>query len=142
MDIQIKYKNGQMNIHMNIFFPTSQARLKKLLKVVELDFEHRDEIFQTMYQFFQGKVNELEEKRISSGKKAVDYKQKIADISIKIESEKYSNGVKLTKNELEKTKLEYRYLKIRYSKSMSDFNKAVKQKKQFLKYIEILEQRK
>ena len=107
-----------------------------------MDFEHRDEIFQTMYQFFQDKVNELEEKRISSGKKAVDYKQKIADISIKIESEKYSNGVKLTKNELEKTKLEYRYLKIRYSKSMSDFNKAVKQKKQFLKYIEILEQRK
>ena len=57
-----------MNIHMDIFFPTSQARLKKLLKVVELDFEHRDEIFQTMYQFFQGKVNELEEKKISSGK--------------------------------------------------------------------------
>lgn len=59
MDIQIKYDNGQMNIRMDAFFPTSQARLKKLLKVVDLDFEHREEIMQTMQQFFQDKVNEL-----------------------------------------------------------------------------------
>ena len=59
MDIQIKYDNGQMNIRMDAFFPTSQERLKKLLKVVDLDFEHREEIIQTMQQFFQDKVNEL-----------------------------------------------------------------------------------
>lgn len=34
--------------------------------------------------------------------KAVDYKQKNCRYIYKIESEKYSNGVKLTKNELEK----------------------------------------
>lgn len=50
MDIQIKYDNGQMNIHMDAFFPTSQARLKKLLKIVDLDFEHRNDIVQTMHQ--------------------------------------------------------------------------------------------
>lgn len=66
-----------MNIHMDIFFPTSQARLKKLLKVVELDFEHRDEIFQTMYQFFQGKVNELEEKKSVQGKKLLTINRKL-----------------------------------------------------------------
>lgn len=64
MDIQIKYDNGQMNIRMDAFFPTSQARLKKLLKVVDLDFEHREEIIQTMQQFFQDKVNELEARSI------------------------------------------------------------------------------
>lgn len=58
MDIQIKYDNGQMNIHMDAFFPTSQARLKKLLKIVDLDFEHRNDIVQTMQQFFQDKVKE------------------------------------------------------------------------------------
>lgn len=63
MDIQIKYDNGQMNIHMDAFFPTSQARLKKLLKIVDLDFEHRNDIVQTMQQFFQDKVKELEEKK-------------------------------------------------------------------------------
>lgn len=91
MDIQIKYDNGQMNIHMDAFFPTSQARLKKLLKIVDLDFEHRNDIVQTMQQFFQDKVKELEERRISSGKKAVEYKQKIADTAAIIESRKHPN---------------------------------------------------
>lgn len=142
MDIQIKYDNGQMNIHMDAFFPTSQARLKKLLKVVDLDFEHRDEIIQTMQQFFQDKVTELEERRISSGKKSIEYKQKIADTTAMIESKKHPNGVRLTKDELEKLKEENKHFKAVYSGCMSDFNRCIKQKNMFLKHLEILEQRK
>ncbi|WP_425755394.1 hypothetical protein ACPW7J_12975 [Ihubacter sp. rT4E-8] len=142
MDIQIKYDNGQMNIRMDAFFPTSQARLKKLLKVVDLDFEHREEIMQTMQQFFQDKVNELEEKRISSGKKAVEYKQKIADTTAIIESRKHPNGVPLTKDELADIKEQNKHLKAVYAGCMSDFNRSIRQKDLFLKHLEILEQRK
>ena len=142
MDIQIKYDNGQMNIHMDAFFPTSQARLKKLLKVVDLDFEHRDEIIQTMQQFFQGKVKELEEKRISSGKKAVEYKQKIADTGAIIESKKHPNGVKLTKDELADIKEQNKHFKAVYAGCISNFNRSIRQKDLFLKHLEILEQRK
>ena len=142
MDIQIKYDNGQMNIHMNAFFPISQARLKKLLKVVDLDFEHRDEIIQTMQQFFQGKVKELEEKRINSGKKAVEYKQKIADTGAIIESKKHPNGVKLTKDELVNIKEQNKHFKAVYAGCISDFNRSIRQKDLFLKHLEILEQRK
>lgn len=142
MDIQIKYDNGQMNIHMDAFFPTSQARLKKLLKVVDLDFEHRDEIIQTMQQFFQDKVEELEEKRISSGKKAVEYKQKIADTGAIIESKKHPNGVKLTKDELADIKEQNKHFKAVYAGCISNFNRSIRQKDLFLKHLEILEQRK
>ena len=142
MDIQIKYDNGQMNIRMDAFFPTSQARLKKLLKVVDLDFEHREEIMQTMQQFFQDKVNELEEKRISSGKKAVEYKQKIADTTAIIESRKHPNGVRLTKDELADIKEQNKHFKAVYAGCMSDFNRSIRQKDLFLKHLEILEQRK
>lgn len=142
MDIQIKYDNGQMNIHMDAFFPTSQARLKKLLKVVDLDFEHRDEIIQTMQQFFQDKVKELEERRINSGKKAVDYKQKIADTNAIIESRKHPNGVKLTKDELTDIKEQNKHFKAVYAGCSSDFNRSIRQKDLFLKHLEILEQRK
>ena len=142
MDIQIKYDNGQMNIRMDAFFPTSQARLKKLLKVVDLDFEHREEIIQTMQQFFQDKVNELEEKRISSGKKAVEYKQKIADTTAIIESRKHPNGVPLTKDELADIKEQNKHFKGVYAGCLSDFNRSIKQKDLFLKHLEILEQRK
>ena len=142
MDIQIKYDNGQMNIRMDAFFPTSQARLKKLLKVVDLDFEHREEIIQTMQQFFQDKVNELEEKRISSGKKAVEYKQKIADTTVILESRKHPNGVPLTKDELADIKEQNTHFKAVYAGCLSDFNRSIRQKDLFLKHLEILEQRK
>jgi hypothetical protein len=115
MDIQIKYDNGQMNIHMDAFFPTSQARLKKLLKIVDLDFEHRNDIVQTMQQFFQDKVKELEEKRISSGRKAVEYKQKVADTAAIIESRKHPNGVPLTKDELADMKEQNKHFKAVYA---------------------------
>ena len=142
MDIQIKYDNGQMNIHMDAFFPTSQARLKKLLNVVDRDFEHREEIMQTMQQFFQDKVNELEERRISSGKKAVEYKQKVADTTAIIESRKHPNGVPLTKDELVDIKEQNKHFKAVYTGCLSDFNRRIKQKDLFLKHLEILEQRK
>ena len=142
MDIQIKYDNGQMNIRMDAFFPTSQARLKKLLNVVDLDFEHREEIMQTMQQFFQDKVNELEERRISSGKKAVEYKQKVADTTAIIESRKHLNGVPLTKDELADIKEQNKHFKAVYAGCLSDFNRSIKQKDLFLKHLEILEQRK
>lgn len=142
MDIQIKYDNGQMNIRMDAFFPTSQARLKKLLKVVDLDFEHRKEIMQTMQQFFQDKVNELEARRISSGKKAVEYKQKVADTTSIIESRKHPNGVPLTKDELADIKEQNKHFKAVYAGCLSDFNRSIKQKEMFLKHLEILEQRK
>lgn len=142
MDIQIKYNNGQMNIHMDAFFPTSQARLKKLLKVVDLDLEHRDEIIQTMQQFFQDKVKELEEKRISSEKKALDYKQKIVDTNAIIESRKHPNGVPLTKDELADMKEQNKHFKAVYAGCISNFNRSIRQKDLFLKHLEILEQRK
>ena len=142
MDIQIKYDNGQMNIRMDAFFPTSQARLKKLLNVVDLDFEHREEIMQTMQQFFQDKVNELEERRISSGKKAVEYKQKVADTTAIIESRKHPNGVPLTKDELADIKEQNKHFKAVYAECLSDLNRSIKQKDLFLKHLEILEQRK
>ena len=139
MDIQIKYDNGQMNIRMDAFFPTSQARLKKLLKVVDLDFEHREEIIQTMQQFFQDKANELEEKRISSGKKAVEYRQKVADTTAIIESRKHPNGVPLTKDELADIKEQNKHFKAVYAGCLSDFNRSIRQKDLFLKHLEILE---
>ena len=142
MDMIIKYENGQMTIHMNAFFPTSQARLKKLLKVVDMDFEHREDHIKLMEQFFNDKVTELEEKKVSSGKKALEAKQKASDLSKVIESKKHPNGVRLTKDELEKVKEDYKHMNAVYAGSLSTFNKSVRQKEQFLKHLEILQQRK
>lgn len=43
-DLYIKWETGYMNIHMDFFFPCSQQRFKKLLKVIALDWQHEDEL--------------------------------------------------------------------------------------------------
>lgn len=140
MDLKITYSNGKMIIRMNTFFPTSQARFKKLLKVIDLDFAHRDEHIQTLEQYFNEKVQELEEKRISSGKKVLDYKQKVVDITTIIKDRKHPNGVRLTKEELEQAKEDQKHFKAVQAGCTSEFNRCIRQKEQFLKHLEILEQ--
>lgn len=127
MNITIKYDNGQMTIHMESFFPTSQTRLKKLLKIIDLDYRNQDEIIQTMQQYFQDRVQELEEKSIIL-KNKVDDKEKI------ITSRKYPSGIYLTKDKL---KVE----KASLSSYKHEYNGCVKQKEAFVKHLEILEQR-
>lgn len=141
MDLKIKYENGQMTIHMNSFFPTSQARLKKLLNVVALD-ENRDDHIQTLEQYFKDKMQELEDRRISSGKKAMDVKQKVSELAAIIESKKHPNGVKLTKDELTQAREDHKHFKAVQAGCLSEFNRCIRQKEQFLKHLEILEQRK
>lgn len=128
MNITIKYDNGQMTIHMESFFPTSQTRLKKLLKIIDLDYRNQDEIIQTMQQYFQDRVQELEEKSIIL-KNKVDDKERI------IASRNYPSGVYLTKDKL-------RVEKANLSSYKHEYNGCVKQKEAFVKHLEILEQRK
>lgn len=75
-DLYIKYKNGEMLIHMNAFFPSSQSRLNKLLKVIELDYEHETELKEKLKVYFQNKIAESEDLRQSSGKEHLSWRQK------------------------------------------------------------------
>ena len=52
-DLYIKWETGYMNIHMDFFFPCSQQRFKKLLKVIALDWQHEDELKETLKVYFQ-----------------------------------------------------------------------------------------
>lgn len=142
MDLKIKYDNGQMTIHMDAFFPTSQVRLKKLLKVIDLDFSHRDEHINTLSDYFNEKVETLEARRVASEKKYLDYKQKSSDQETMVKDKKKPNGVKLSKEELEKAKEDLKHYKAVSSGSLSEHNRCERQKNQFKKHLKILEQRK
>lgn len=43
--VRIKYHmDGTMVLHLNYFFPATQARVKKVLGLIDMDTENRDEI--------------------------------------------------------------------------------------------------
>ena len=105
-DLYIKWETGYMNIHMDFFFPCSQQRFKKLLKVIALDWQHEDELKETLKVYFQNRIADLVELRKENGKKYFDFKQKATDIQRMIQSRKHPNGVSLSKEELKQARVD------------------------------------
>lgn len=56
-DLHITYNhgNGEMLIHLDYFFPCSQVRFNKLLKIIELDWQHEAELKENLKVHFQKK---------------------------------------------------------------------------------------
>ena len=127
-----------MNIHMDFFFPCSQQRFKKLLKVIALDWQHEDELKETLKVYFQNRIDDLVEFRKENGKKYFDFKQKAADTHRMIQSRKHPNGVSLSKEELEQARADLQEYTFSYKKALSDANSNLKFKEKIEKHLEFL----
>lgn len=125
-DLYIKWETGYMNIHMDFFFPCSQQRFKKLLKVIALDWQHEDELKETLKVYFQNRIADLVELRKENGKKYFDFKQKAADTQRMIQSRKHPNGVSLSKEELKQARADLQEYTFSYKKALSDANSNLK----------------
>lgn len=139
-DLYITYNNGQgkMTIHMNYFFPCSQVRFKKLLKVVELDWEHEAELKEKLKVHFQKRIADLSDLRKENGKIYFDNKQKEADTQTLIDSRKHPNGLPVSKDELKQARVDLKEYKAAAKKALSDANQNLKFKQRFEKYLELL----
>lgn len=138
-DLHIKWETGRMVIHLENFFPTSQARLKKLIKIIRLDWQHSDELIEKLKVYFQGKIQESEANFQTYEKKYVEFfKRRVADTERTIKSQKHSNGVPLSKDELkaEKERLKnYREWERDYLQKAKKVQKSKKQYSEHLEYL-------
>ena len=137
-DLYIKWETGYMNIHLDFFFPCSQQRFKKLLKVIALDWQHEDELKETLKVYFQNRIADLVELRKENGKKYFDFKQKAADTQRMIQSRKHPNGVSLSKEELKQARADLQEYTFSYKKALSDANSNLKFKEKIEKHLEFL----
>lgn len=138
-DLYIKWETGYMNIHMDFFFPCSQQRFKKLLKVIALDWQHEDELKETLKVYFQNRISDLVELRKENGKKKYfDFKQKAADTQRMIQSRKHPNGVSLSKEELKQARADLKDIQSAAKQALSDANSNLKFKNWFEKQLEFL----
>lgn len=135
-DLYIKWETGYMNIHMDFFFPCSQQRFKKLLKVIALDWQHEDELKETLKVYFQNRISDLVELRKENGKKYFDFKQKAADTQRMIQSRKHPNGVSLSKEELKQARADLKDIQSAAKQALSDANSNLKFKNWFEKQLE------
>ena len=77
-DLIIKWNEGrsEMLIHMDVFFPCTLQQYKMLLKIVALDYEHDEEIRETLKSYFQNRIPNLSGEAEAKRKEAAEYREK------------------------------------------------------------------
>ena len=78
--IKIRWETGHMEINPDVFFPTSTPRIRKLLRVVALDFSHQDDLRMQMARYCEDRAEEILSDRKRLANEAVNYHQKVADL--------------------------------------------------------------
>lgn len=137
-ELRIKYDRGKMVVILNNFFPTSRARLKKLLKVIDLDYEHSEELIEQLKQFFSEQIPVYKAEFESNGRKYLEYQQLSADTGRMVKSKKRPSGVGLSDEELkqEKERLNiYKEAAKKYLSTAKKFQRGHKQYSELLEYL-------
>ena len=75
MIVHIEWQRGYMNINADKFFPCNIADFKKLLKIIDLDVLHREEIKENLKVYFQDRIPNLPNEAEAAKQNAVKYKK-------------------------------------------------------------------
>lgn len=127
-----------MVIHSDSFFPSSADRLRKLFKVIALDFEHEEEILKRISEYMKEAADQYEAEKKIYGKKFCDLKQVVSDLQRNISDKKYPNGVPYTKADLKAAKERLKGLKEDQKTAERKAKEAVRNSKKIQDNIELL----
>lgn len=84
--IKIRWETGHMEINPDVFFPTTAARIRKLLRVVALDYTHQDDLRMQMARYCEDRAQEILDDRKRLANEAVNYHQKVTDLQPPIDT--------------------------------------------------------
>ena len=137
-DLHITYNhgNGKMLIHLDYFFPCSQVRFNKLLKIIELDWQHETELKENLKVHFQKRIVDLTALWKENSKLYYDNKEEAASTKAIIDSRKHPNGLPLSKDELKEARADFRAYTAAYKQALSDAKSNKRFKERFEKYLE------
>lgn len=84
--IDIKYPNGQMQIDLENFFPASRRNCKRLLAIIDMDLQHRDELLQTIRVWLMDERNLCEHHAKEYANKYIEIKPRVRDVEARVKS--------------------------------------------------------
>lgn len=137
-EIKIDYGKGHMIIRCDYFFPTSQAKLRKLLKIIEMDYASCVAISKSICDYLESRINENVGVMERIRKVFPGLHQKMCDTERLIESRKYPNGIPLTKQEWKDAKEQLKILKSQVQSKERDFTNAKNQNKKLQDNLEFV----
>nr|DAH04323.1 MAG TPA: hypothetical protein [Caudoviricetes sp.] len=104
MQLHIKWDTGHMTINCEAFFPAPQNKLNVLLKTINLDWEHKDDILNQMMQFLKDLEQQTEAKKVEIKSEYSKEYQKMKDLEHLISDCRHPNGVPISKVEMKTAK--------------------------------------
>ena len=128
--LSIRWETGSMDIRLDSFFPCEQARFKKLLKVIDLDWEHCDTLKDTLKVYFQEKIPAQKERRKKLAVDLSNANQAVADLERLVKTRK--------KPELQQAKEDLRAAEERRVKLERAFKTATSDIPKLEKLLEII----
>ena len=136
--LSIRWETGSMDIRMEAFFPCEMARFKKLLKIIDLDWEHCDTLKDTLKVYFQQQIPALKERRVQLATEYADQKQAVSDLETLVKTRKKPVGVYLTKPELNKAREDLKVAKEKWRTIYRAYKTATANIPKFEKLLETL----
>lgn len=76
---------GHMTVVLDAFFPTDATRLRKLLSIIDEDYEHRDELRAVVVQHCSQRAQALMDGRSDLANQAVNYHTKATELQPEID---------------------------------------------------------
>lgn len=76
-DLYIQFDDGSMAIHLDVFFPCSDRRLKKLMGLIMRDWEHADERMGELREYLKCRMEECRYRKgqAEQGSKGTDTRE-------------------------------------------------------------------
>ena len=126
--VHVTYNSGMghMTINCEHFFPASQNKLKQMLKIVDLDYEHREQILQDFHSYLVESEQELKGFLPKIAEKYSISRTKFKEMQENVQYCRKSNGVPYTKDELKQAKEDLKEMKKEVSSLENDFKSVQK----------------
>lgn len=146
--VVIKYPNGCIKINLEKFFPSTPGKIKKIIKIVDMDWEHSEDIRRTISKWMRAEIGLCEEMAKGYAKKYLDMRPKVREAEAKLrKKEEYLKSIaswkdtaeyKEAKQELKEIKHEFGGFKILERSYNSSFKQYQSRKEKLQKNLEVV----
>lgn len=145
MDLEIKYRNGSMVIHLEAFLDCrSITKVRKLVKVIQGSYT--TDALDKMKEFVERQLEQFEPRMKEDARYIVGYKPKLKfsqeqlnkSVSIRSRFKRNSEGWKQYNEQVKQQREEVRTLKAQIRSRDSDFNSCIRNKAFYEKVLETI----
>lgn len=137
--LKIKWHTGGAEINLVAFFPCGQRELKRLLRMMDLEPETKQENVKACINYLKTASNILECNMEEYSRRYFKYKLIYAERWERINSRKWPSGLPITKDEITKLRQDSRFASDMWHDAERTYKKCQRAQKRVIKNLDYLQ---